>query len=277
MKNFEYYKPNTLKEASELLLKSDKNLLINGGTDMVVMLRNDLIEPKALIDIKNISGLNKIIEDENSIVVGACVTMNEMAHHKLIIDTFKLLGDSVHLIGSGQIRNLATMAGNVCNASPLADTATPLLTYEATMLVYSVNGQREIPIVDFFKGVRRTALKKGDIVTGIRIPKYTEEKGLYKKVSRRKEVDLSTVCSTIASLDGDIRIAFGSVAPIPFRAVKTEEYLKGKELTDEVIKEAGVIARSEVSPIDDVRASKGYRLDMVELSVIRGLEEIRGN
>ena len=277
MKNFEYYKPNTLKEASELLLKSDKNLLINGGTDMVVMLRNNLIDPEALIDIKNISGLNEITEDENSVIVGACVTMNEMAHHKLIIDTFRLLGDSVHLLGSGQIRNLATMAGNICNASPLADTATPLLTYEATILVDSVNGQREIPIVDFFKGVRRTALKKGDIVTGIRIPKYNEEKGLFKKISRRKEVDLSTVCSTVASLDGNIRIAFGSVAPIPFRASKTEEFLKGKELTDEIINKAGAIVRTEVSPIGDVRATLEYRLDMVELSVIRGLEEIRGN
>ncbi|MEA3423722.1 MAG: xanthine dehydrogenase family protein subunit M [Bacillota bacterium] len=277
MKNFDYFKPDSLEEASELLSKFNNALIINGGTDMVIRLRNELVEPEALIDIKNIPGLRDISEDGNSVTVGSCVTMNEMAHHPLVIDSFKLLCDAVHYVGSGQVRNLATMTGNICNASPLADTATPLLVYEAKVLAYSANGKREISICDFFKGVRRTALEKGEVVTGIKIPKYTEEKGLFKKVSRRKEVDLSTVCASVADLDGNIRIAFGSVAPIPLRARKTEEFLKNNELTDEVIKEAGKIARTEVSPIDDIRASKEYRLDMVELSVVRGLEEIRGD
>ncbi|MCD6434888.1 MAG: xanthine dehydrogenase family protein subunit M [Clostridiales bacterium] len=276
MKNFEYFKPSDLKEASDLLLEFNNALIINGGTDMVVRLRNELVEPEALIDIKNIPGLKNITEDEKSITIGSCVTMNEMVHNKAVIDSFKLLCDAVHYVGSGQVRNLATMVGNICNASPLADTATPLLVYEADILVYSTEGEREIPICDFFKGVRKTALKKGEVVTGVKIPKYNEEKGLFKKVSRRKEVDLSTVCASVAKLDGDIRISFGSVAPVPLRARKTEEFLKNKELTDDVIEEAAKISRTEVSPIDDIRASKGYRLDMVELSVVRGLEEIRG-
>ncbi|MBN2259357.1 MAG: xanthine dehydrogenase family protein subunit M [Clostridiales bacterium] len=277
MKNFDYYKPDTLKEASELLLKLDKSYIINGGTDVVVRLRNELMEPDALINIKEIKSLHEIIEEEESITVGACVTMNEMAHHKAVIHDFGILVDAVHYAGSGQVRNLATMAGNICNASPLADSATPLLVYDAKVLVYSPNGDREIPITEFFKGVRKIALEKGEIVTGVRINKYKSVKGVFRKFSRRKEVDLSTVCSSVASVDGEIKIAFGSVAPIPLRAYKTEEFLKDKELTDEVIKEASKIARTEVSPIDDIRASKEYRLDMVELSVVRGLEHIRDN
>lgn len=275
MKNFEYFKPETLEEASELLLKFDNAMIINGGTDMVVRLREGLIQPQALIDIKKIEGLDTVKDGPDAVTVGACVTMNTMAHHPAVIDAFSVLHDAVHHLGSGQVRNLATMAGNVCNASPLADTATPLLVYEAQVLVGSSTGRREIPITDFFKGVRRTALEKGEIVYGIRIPKYGEEKGQFKKIARRREVDLSTVCSSVVQLDGEIRIAFGSVAPIPLRAYQAEAFLKGKELTDEVIAEAAQIARTEVSPIDDIRASKAYRLDMVELSVVRGLEKIR--
>jgi len=277
MEKFEYYKPKTLKEASELLVKIDNSYIFNGGTDIIVLLRNDLIKPNALVDIKGIDGLNEITSDENGVVVGACVNMNKIAHDKYIISDYKILSDSIHYAGSGQVRNLATMIGNICNASPLADTATPLLAYKAVVLVYSTEGEREIPIDEFFEGVRKIALKKGEIVTGVRIPKYNSIVGVFKKVSRRREVDLSTVCSTVAKLDGEIRIAFGSVAPVPLRARKTEEFLKGKELTDEIIVEASKIARDDVSPIDDVRASKKYRLDMVELSVLRGLEHIKGN
>ena len=275
MKSFEYFKPKTLEEASELLLKFDNAMVINGGTDLVVRLRDGLIQPEALIDIKGIEGLRDVKDAAESVEIGACVTMNEMSHHPAVMKEFELLHDAVHYLGSGQVRNLATMAGNICNASPLADTATPLLVYEASVLIKSGTTERELPIADFFKGVRRTALEKGEIVYAIRIPKYSQVKGAFKKIGRRMEVDLSTVCSTVASLDGVIRIAFGSVAPIPLRAFKTEEFLAGKDLTDDVIAEAGRIARTEVSPIDDVRASKAYRLDMVELSVIRGLEAIR--
>ena len=149
------------------MLKLDKSYIINGGTDVVVRLRNELMEPDALINIKEIKSLHEIIEEEESITVGACVTMNEMAHHKAVIHDFGILVDAVHYAGSGQVRNLATMAGNICNASPLADSATPLLVYDAKVLVYSPNGDREIPITEFFKGVRKIALEKGEIVTGL--------------------------------------------------------------------------------------------------------------
>lgn len=277
MEKFEYYKPETLKEASELLVKIDNSYIFNGGTDIVVLLKNGLIKPNSLVDIKEIDGLDEITSDKNGVVVGACANMNKIANDKYIISDYSLLSDSIHYAGSGQVRNLATMIGNICNASPLADTATPLLVYKAVVLVYSIDGEREIPIDEFFKGVRKIALEKGEIVTGVRIPKYDSIVGTFNKVSRRREVDLSTVCSTVAKLDGEIRIAFGSVAPIPLRAKKAEEFLKGKELTDEIIVKASKIARDDVSPIDDIRASKKYRLDMVELSVLRGLEHIKAN
>ena len=276
MKKFEYFSPTTLQEASELLLSSDNTVLINGGTDVVVRLTEKHIFPDKVISIRGIPGLADIIETDDSVTVGACVPMNEMAHHVAIHDKLRFLSDAVHYLASAQIRNLATMVGNICNASPLADTATPLLAYDAVVLAYSVEGEREIPISEFFTGVRRTSLRKGEIVKAIRIPRPKQAIGEFRKISRRKEVDLSTVCSTIALVDGEYRVAFGSVAPTPLRARKTEEYLMGKKLTDEVIEEAARIATGEVSPIDDLRSSKEYRLEMVALSVRKALQGIRG-
>lgn len=278
MKDFNYYKPETLKEASELLVKNGQNArLLNGGTDVVVRLREKLEAPETIVDIKGIKELQKLSYDEKEgLFVGACVKLSDMAHNKDVIEKYTLLADAAETVGSGQVRNLATMVGNLCNASPLADTATPVLALDATVVIYGPEGEREVSIHEFFKGVRRTCLNLGEIVTGIKIPVYSDMKGVFTKNSRRKEVDLSTVCTSVVKVNDEIRIAMGAVAPTPIRAKKAEEYAKGKELTDEVIAEIAELAVSEAKPIDDVRASREYRLEMVRVMVRRSLEQLRG-
>ncbi|MFA5524748.1 MAG: xanthine dehydrogenase family protein subunit M [Tissierellales bacterium] len=277
MKSFEFFKPQTLKEASELLIAHGDNAhILNGGTDLVVRMRENLTTPEVIVDIKGIKELHEISYDANNgLFVGACVKLSDMAHKKVVVENYSFLADAAETVGSGQVRNLATMAGNNVNASPLADTSTPLLATDAVVCIYGPNGEREVSIHDFFKGVRKTCLVHGEIVTGIKIPAYKELKGVFTKNSRRKDVDLSTVCTTVVKVGDEIRIAMGAVAPTPIRAWEAEKLAKGAELTDEVINKIADMAASEAKPIDDVRASKEYRVEMVRVMVRRSLEELR--
>ncbi|PAB57401.1 FAD binding domain-containing protein [Anaeromicrobium sediminis] len=276
MRDFEYYKPTTLQEASDLLLKyGDDAHILNGGTDLLVRIRENITNPKVVVDIKGIKELYDIKYDNDGIYIGACVNLNDMAHHKEVKRCYKVLSEGAKSVGSGQVRNRATMAGNICNASPLADTSTPLLALDATLVIFTPEGEKEMSIHDFFVWVRKTSLKNGEILKAIKIPRYDGIIGGFQKISRRKEVDLSTVGATCCLANDEYRIALASVAPTPIRARKTEEYLKGKRLTNEVIEEACEIAATECAPIGDVRASKEYRVDMVKVAIKRSLEVIK--
>ncbi|MFZ5967583.1 MAG: FAD binding domain-containing protein [Bacillota bacterium] len=277
MKRFEYFKPATLQEASDLLCKyQGEASILNGGTDLIVRMHDGISHPKAVIDIKGIKGLDEISFDlDSGLIIGACVNLNQMAQHPILLEKYRILAEASHTVGSCQVRNRATMVGNITNASPLADTATALLVLDAVVEIVGPKGEREVSIHDFFVWVRKTCLEVGDIVTGVRIPNYKENVyGIYQKHARRDEVDLSTVCASVARVDGSIRIALGSVAPTPVRAWKTEAFLEGKMLNNEIIGQAAEIAFSETAPISDVRASKEYREEMVKVLVKRGLMEM---
>ncbi|MGV8146782.1 MAG: FAD binding domain-containing protein [Alkaliphilus sp.] len=278
MKEFEYYKPDTLSEARNLLVKHrGEAYIFNGGTDLIVRMREEITNPKVIIDIKGIEKLHEIsYESKRCLSVGACVNLSEAAKHEVINEKYEILADAIHNIGSMQLRNRATMTGNICNASPLADSATPLLVLDTRIVICGKEGLKKVLVKDFITGVRKTILEIGEIVTAIEIPICEEPiVGLFQKMSRRKMVDLSTVCGTVARVNGEIRVALGAVSPTPVRARKTEEFLKDKELTDEVIKEASEKIVEDISPISDIRASKEYRLDMARLIVKRGLTHIR--
>lgn len=277
MKSFEYFKPQSLKEASKLLITHGENShILNGGTDLVVRMRENLTTPDVIVDIKGIKELHSInYDDKEGLFVGACVKLSDMAHNRAVVEKYNFLADAAETVGSGQVRNLATMVGNNVNASPLADTSTPLLALDAKVCIYGPNGEREVSIHDFFKGVRKTCLIHGEIVTGIRIPAYKDLKGVFTKNSRRKDVDLSTVCTTVVKIGNEIRIAMGAVAPTPIRAWEAEKLANVPELTDEVINKIADMAASEAKPIDDVRASREYRIEMVRVMVRRSLEELK--
>ncbi len=272
MKPYEYFSPTTLNEALEILKQHEGEAeILNGGTDLIVRMREGHSEPKYIIDIKGIKELHEITLKGDEISIGACVNMNTIALNPIVLEHAPFLAKAASSVGSKQVRNRATCIGNICNASPLADTATPILALDSTVNVYGVDGVKAVPITEFFVFVRKTILSKTDIVTSIsfKIPKTG---GIFNKVARRKEVDLSTVCGTLVK-DGDkYRVAMGSVAPTPLRLSKTEEYLNNAgKLTKEIVEEAAKMARNEVTPIDDVRATKEYRREMVEVITRRSL------
>ena len=275
MKEFQYLLPHTVAEAVALKEKYDKAaVFMAGATDVVVRMRDYLMTPEYVIDLKAIPELGGItFSKEKGLHIGALATMNEIAGDENVKQFYPTLAKAAGSVGSKQVRNRATCIGNIVNASPLADTATPLYCYDAIVEIAGPNGTRELPITEFILFVRKVALERGEMVTGIRVP-YREAQGEFYKISRRNQVDLSTVCGTVLKIDGAYHIAMGSVAPQPRRLPKTEALLSGAPLTPELIEQAAQLATTEVSPIDDVRADKQYRLDMVAYIVRNALGKL---
>lgn len=276
MKAFDYLRPTSLEEAIAMRIKyGDKAVILNGGTDRVIQLRERLIAPDYVIDIKHIPDLNEIkFSKQEGLVIGACVNMNTIGENFDVIKFYPYLAEAALSVGSKQVRNRATCAGNIINASPLCDTGTPLYVADAIIGMVGQNGYREVPITEFITFVRRTVLQPDEIVTCIKVPYYEGSKGIFTKIARRKEVDLSTICGTVLKRGDEYKLAFGAVAPTPVRLKKTEELLKGKKLDEAIIEEAAALAQTEVSPISDVRASKQYRLDVVAVIVRRSLKQM---
>ncbi|CCX41934.1 MAG: FAD binding domain-containing protein [Christensenellales bacterium] len=276
MREFEFLQPKSIAEAIAMRVEhGDRLVVYNGGTDIVIQLRDRLIAPDYVMDVKKIPGLHEItFSEKEGLFIGACVTMNEIGGNEAVRTHYPFLAEAALSVGSKQVRNRATSVGNIVNASPLCDTGTPLYAADAVMCLEGPNGKREVPIREFITFVRRTVLQKDEIVTGIKVPYDKDLRGIFTKVARRREVDLSTICATVARSGNEWKLAFGAVAPTPVRLPKTEELLRGKEITEALIDEAAKLARTEVSPIDDVRASKEYRLDVVEVIVRRSLKAL---
>lgn len=278
MGELKYYKPTTLKEAQELLIENDTDAkILNGGTFVVSQLKmkQRFKQPTALIDIKGIKELKRItFSKEEGLYIGATMTLSEIAHHKDVVKNYTVLADALESVGSGQIRNRVTLVGNNCTVSPFADTTTPLLALNAVFEVYSKGEIINISASDFYKEFRKSALSHSDIVTGIKIPYYENLKGVFTKIGRRKEFDLATISSTVAKINDEYKIALQTVDKTPIRAKKAEEYLKNKNIDLEIAELAGEIAMSECSPVDDLRASKEYRLQMTKVVVKRSLIEL---
>ena len=276
MREFEFLQPKSIAEAIAMRVEhGDRLVVYNGGTDIVIQLRDRLIAPDYVMDVKKIPGLHEItFSEKEGLFIGACVTMNEIGGNEAVRAHYPFLAEAALSVGSKQGRNRATSVGNIVNASPLCDTGTPLYAADAVMCLEGSNGKREVPIREFITFVRRTVLQKDEIVTGIKVPYDKDLRGIFTKVARRREVDLSTICATVARSGNEWKLAFGAVAPTPVRLPKTEELLRGKEITEALIDEAAKLARTEVSPIDDVRASKEYRLDVVEVIVRRSLKAL---
>lgn len=274
MNTFQYFKPTSLKEALELMKQhGPEAAILNGGTDLIVRMRDGHSAPNVLIDVKKIPGLRQIEIEEDEIVIGASVLLNDLGNHPIVKAEVPFLAQAALSVGSKQVRNRATCIGNICNASPLADTATPLLALEASVHIYGEEGVKSVPLKDFFVFVRKTVLKPNELVTGISFKRKKEALGIFSKMSRRKEVDLSTVCSTVLKDGRSYKIAFGAVAPTPIRLYQTEAFLSENTLSATIIEKACEIALTEVKPISDIRASEAYRKEMVKVMLERTLSE----
>ncbi len=278
---FEYLTPATLEEATLLLSELGSGAkIMAGGTDIIPPMRDKVLKADYLIDIKHIPGLEYITYDEkDGLKIGALSKLYDIQTSKLVKEKNPSVAQAAKYVASTQIRNKGTMVGNICNASPSCDTAPILIAQNAAVQVHGPENDRVIPAGSFFKGVKKTWLEPNEIVTGLVIPPLGEgECAAYIKHSVRKAMDLAIVgVAAWLKMDGavcvDARIVLGAVAITPVRAPSAEKVLIGKELTDDVIAEAGIAAMSDCKPISDVRASAEYRHDMVRVFTKRAVKK----
>ncbi|NWG04980.1 MAG: xanthine dehydrogenase family protein subunit M [Syntrophaceae bacterium] len=301
MKKFDYLKPKSIEEALTLLDQyGEKAKLIAGGTDVIVMVKQKTMAPEVLISLQAIPGLNEI-NYNGFLSIGPMVTHRMIEKSELIKKDYSALADAVSWLGSIQIRNVATIGGNICTAAPSADTATPLLVLGTQVKIKSLKEERVVPIEEFFKGPGETVLKKGELIKELMIPKPLPNTGsAYYKLQRRLALDLPILgVSALLSLDKnkvtcadmlcttspissilhkmeeddlvckEVRIALGVAAPTPMRAVKAETLLRGKKLSDELLEEVAETAAKEAQPRDSIRGEAWYRRDMIKVLVKR--------
>lgn len=272
LNQFEYAKPKLLNEALEILSGSENPYLLAGGTDLIDMLKEGLVQPDIVLDIKGIDQLHKITFEKNTLFIGAAVTFSELIESKIIVEHFPVIAEMSKTVASLGIRNRATMTGNICSAVPCMDSGPLLTSYEAEIIVVSKKGERRIPAEKWFVSPRKTAIEKGEIVKGISIPYPGKHGGCFVKLGRYEGEDLAQVNLLILALENNtFRISYGSVAPVPVRAKKIEAVLNGNTINSMLIEEAVRLVEKEIKPITDIRATKEYRMHMAKIMLERGL------
>lgn len=277
---FRYTAPKTMDEAVTLLKEYGTGAkIMAGGTDLINFVKAGAIKPEAIVDIKNLPGMDEIsFDSDNGLTIGSLVKLRDIELSEDIKKNYPALSEAVHLIASTQIRSKGTLTGNICNASPSADSVPALFALDARLCITGSEGQREIPIDQFYKGFKKIDLKSDEIVTAVKIPPMSDNtKAAYIAHTVRKAMDLAIVgIGAALTLDEngvciDARIALGAVAVNCVRSPKAEEVLKGNKITEELAAKAGLMAMEDCKPISDVRASAEYRHDMVRVFTRRAI------
>ncbi len=266
LNSFSYYKPKSEVEIIEKLKSfGDDAKILAGGTDLLVYMKQQIAAPKFLVDIKGVSDYSKIeIDGAGNLVIGAAVTCNDVIENQYIQNHYPVLVTAARTIGSYQIRNRATVVGNICNASPAADMAGPLLVLDSSVIIATEKGNREIPLKHFFVGVKKTSLQQNEFVKAIKVPAdYKDAEASYLKASRIKGHDLGTCNVALSrSKNGTVKIAIGScnITPVLLPDFDSRNIDLANILTT---------AMNSIKPIDDLRGSKEYRKHLVQVFIKR--------
>jgi aerobic carbon-monoxide dehydrogenase medium subunit len=277
---FDFYQPATLEEASRLLKDNGPGgHFLAGGTDLVIAMKEKGLLPKYIVDLKHVPGLSGIREnDDGTITIGALTTMYTVETSPVITKKYPFLAQSAAEVGSIQIRNRATVGGNMANATPSADVAPSLIALNATAKIASAGAERTVAMEEFFRGPGQNVMTSDEILTEIMIPKTNPQLvGEYIKFSPRDMMDLAYIGVAVAYVLGndkrcdEVKIVLGAVAPTPIRAKKSETLLEGKVLTEELATQVGDEAARESKPISDVRSSADYRRAMVGVMTKRAI------
>lgn len=285
LSKFKFLSPSSLEEALNFLGQhGDRAKVIAGGTDLIVQMKSKLVAPESVINLLQIPELTGIEQKGKWLRLGALVKHAALESSPLIQNGWGILAAAAHKVGSPQIRNRGTVGGNLCQASPAADTAPPLLVMAAEVVLASQKGERRIPLDSLFIEPGLTVLAQDEILKEILVPEAPPGSvGAYLKLGRRKSLDLAlTSVAVLLSLDASqkvcrrARVALGAVSPTPVRARETEKFLEGKKLEEGVIREAGERAQKECRPISDLRASAEYRQEMVKVLVERAIKKSLG-
>ncbi len=281
---FEYYRPETLIEASQFLACHPAEARpFLGGTDVFVRMRDGFLTPQFLVDVKNLAGMNDLrFDPQAGLTIGAAVNMNRVIASQEAQAHYPLLAEACQTVASYQLRTRATIVGNICNASPAGDTIGACLVLGGVLNIHGVNGPHQLPLTSFFLGPGKTTLKPGDIVTAIQFPLPPKGcQGAYIKLGRNKLSDLCIVGVTVLGYpDSELpsgyrfRLALASVAPVPLLVADVETSLANQTINPEVLREAAHLTAEVCLPIDDVRGSARYRKQMVRNLSAKALCEV---
>lgn len=278
----DYFKPTTLTEALELRRSTAGAMFIAGGTDLMVRFRKEGRQrPSALISLRNVEGLHGIQVSPEVVRLGALTTMGDIARHAGLAAACPALVLAARRVGSPQIRNVATVGGNLCNASPCADTAPPLLVQDAWVELSDAKGSRKVGLEYFFTAPGETGRTPGEVLTAICLRPLGPGQGSAFRKKGRVRMDLAQASvAAFVEMEGDTcraaRLAAGSVAPTPVLLEQAAAVLTGARLSDEVLQKAAAAAEAEVSPITDIRSSDWYRRRIVGVYVKRLVQDLRG-
>ncbi|MCA9870813.1 MAG: xanthine dehydrogenase family protein subunit M [Anaerolineae bacterium] len=283
MQPFDYVKPTTFEEASALLVEHDGSARpMAGMTDLLIRIERGFVHPKLVVDVKTLPGMRDLLVVRNGdLHIGAAVTMNQVALSPLVRDRWPLLAEGCQSVASYQLRNRATVGGNICNASPAADSVPALLCYGARVHIFGPDGNRTMPLAEFLTGPGKTALRRGDLLTGITIPAPPRgAASQFLKLGRTAIGDISVMNVAVlgwpdnaAASGSQWRVALGSVAPTVIRAPEAERLLAADTSPAGVEAAAGAAAAA-AHPIDDIRATAAYRSNMVRVLTRRGVEQV---
>jgi carbon-monoxide dehydrogenase medium subunit len=278
LRRFEIMLPETVEECLRVLGERGGDAkVVAGGTDLLPQLKNGLLKPGCVVDLSAVAPLKALQADKGGLRVGAAVSARTLELDKRVQAGYTSLAESGALIGSVQVRNLATVGGNLCNAAPSADMAPPLLALEAEAVIAGPKGQRRVPLADFFKGVRSTVLGADELMVELAIPAPGPRSGgQYLRHTPRRELDIAVVgvASQLTLSDGickKARIALAAVAPVPLRATEAERALEGQAVTPERIAQAAELAVQAARPISDQRGSADFRRHLVRTLTRRTL------
>jgi carbon-monoxide dehydrogenase medium subunit len=277
MKRFEVVQADSVEDCLRALAAHGREAkLLAGGTDLLPQLKNGMLAPRYVVDLSRVTRL-RTLDVHDGLRVGAAVTARELELNQAVQTRYPALAESGALVGSVQVRNLATVGGNLCNAAPSADMAPPLLTLEAEAVIAGPRGERRVPLSAFFADVRRTVLAPDELLLELVIPAPAPRSGgHYLRHTPRRELDIAVVgvASQLSLSDGicaRARIALAAVAPIPLRATAAEQALEGRPLTAELIEKAAGLAAEAARPISDQRGSAEFRRHLVRVLTRRTL------
>jgi aerobic carbon-monoxide dehydrogenase medium subunit len=279
VRRFELALPRNVDEVLRVLSERGPDAkLLAGGTDLLPQMKNGLLKPACVVDLSGVVERVRALQaDADGLRVGAAVSARALERDATTQRTYTSLAESGALVGSVQVRNLATLGGNLCNAAPSADMAPPLLALDAEAVIAGPKGERRIPIADFFTGVRRTVLAPDELLLELVVPAPgARSGGQYLRHTPRRELDIAVVgvASQLTLSDGvcsKARIALAAVAPVPLRARAAEQALEGKPVTAEAIERAAELAVGVAKPISDQRGSADYRRHLVRVLTRRTL------
>ncbi|OGP62134.1 MAG: hypothetical protein A2170_10570 [Deltaproteobacteria bacterium RBG_13_53_10] len=282
IRSFELLEPKTVKEACSMLSTyGEQAKVVAGGLSLLLFLREKLYRPKYLVSIMGIKGLDYITYDEKKgLKIGALTTHRSIENSEVIKEKFPVMAETFHRVGSMRIRNVGTIGGNLCHADPRLDPPPTLLALDARVKVVGPKGPRVITLEDFFVNYYETVLKTDEILTEVSIPSQPARTGgAYMRFSTKTNDDTPAVeLAAVVTLDSkkevleNVKIGLGALASTAIRAKKTEAFLKGKKLKEDMLEEAGKIASQEVEPIGDLRGSEEYKKEMVGVMLKRGVK-----